>query len=640
MKKLLLSLLCLVGFTAANAVTFVMSEQAPYSGGTTTAAVEWTNGDYTFTPVKGESSSTAPAYNKAGDLRLYAANTFTITCAAGNMSEISFTISKQGKKRMTTVTSDTGNMTVTGADDYTCKWTGNAATVTFTVGDKATLGTEGETKAGQLCFTQIDITGAGGSSTVQTVAMPTFSPNGGDVVAGTEVSISCGTEGAAIYYTVDGTTPTEASTLYSAPFAIKSSCTVQAIAVLEGMNNSNVASATFTIVEAASYGYVKTVTSGKNYLIYANDKIANPLSGNYGYVPASAATDENGYITEDKANAFTITAVTGGYNIQDAEGYYYFQTGSYNSFNRSLDMPEDGAVWSIAVQADGSVKISNNSTGKFVQFDSSYGNFGCYADAKGTLPFLYEEGATAQSKPAAPVEEVATIAEWLEKASTAKVKITGTVTVMYQNGRYLYVKDNTSALLVYGDLTNKYNNGDQLTGITGSYTNYSQGLFEMVPDDASFGAATAGTAVEPEQVQVEDIAVDQVSQYIVLKGVSVVEATDDTGAAVANTYTMTDDSGSITLYNQFNNPSYYDVVEVITKETKTLTVEGFISVRYGVAQIVPTKVSDPSGVEAIEAEENNAPAEYYNMQGVKVANPAGGLYIRIQGNKATKVLVK
>lgn len=43
-----------------------------------------------------------------------------------------------------------------------------------------------------------------------------------------------------------------------------------------------------------------------------------------------------------------------------------------------------------------------------------------------------------------------------------------------------------------------------------------------------------------------------------------------------------------------------------------------------------------TGVEAIVADEN-AEAVYYNMQGVKVANPTSGLYIKVAGNKATKV---
>lgn len=38
--------------------------------------------------------------------------------------------------------------------------------------------------------------------------------------------------------------------------------------------------------------------------------------------------------------------------------------------------------------------------------------------------------------------------------------------------------------------------------------------------------------------------------------------------------------------------------------------------------------------------DENAPVEYYNLQGVRVANPENGVYIRHQGNKASKVLVK
>lgn len=46
-----------------------------------------------------------------------------------------------------------------------------------------------------------------------------------------------------------------------------------------------------------------------------------------------------------------------------------------------------------------------------------------------------------------------------------------------------------------------------------------------------------------------------------------------------------------------------------------------------------------SGVELIN-NDDNAPVEYYNLQGIKVNNPANGIYIRIQGNNADKVYVK
>ena len=48
-----------------------------------------------------------------------------------------------------------------------------------------------------------------------------------------------------------------------------------------------------------------------------------------------------------------------------------------------------------------------------------------------------------------------------------------------------------------------------------------------------------------------------------------------------------------------------------------------------------------SGVECIEAvAEEETPAVYYNLQGVRVANPANGIFIRVQGNKVTKEIIR
>lgn len=46
-----------------------------------------------------------------------------------------------------------------------------------------------------------------------------------------------------------------------------------------------------------------------------------------------------------------------------------------------------------------------------------------------------------------------------------------------------------------------------------------------------------------------------------------------------------------------------------------------------------------TAIEGVEADNADAPAEYFNLQGVKVANPENGLFIKVQGNKATKVVL-
>lgn len=52
------------------------------------------------------------------------------------------------------------------------------------------------------------------------------------------------------------------------------------------------------------------------------------------------------------------------------------------------------------------------------------------------------------------------------------------------------------------------------------------------------------------------------------------------------------------------------------------------------------KLDGGASVSEIEISDNDGEAVYYNLQGVKVANPENGLYIRVQGKKATKVLIR
>lgn len=81
---------------------------------------------------------------------------------------------------------------------------------------------------------------------MEVVDTPVISPNGGTFSGSQAVAITCGTTGARIYYTTDGTEPTVASNAYTEPFTISSSVTVKAIAAKDDMVNSGVASASFT----------------------------------------------------------------------------------------------------------------------------------------------------------------------------------------------------------------------------------------------------------------------------------------------------------------------------------------------------------------------------------------------------------
>lgn len=76
---------------------------------------------------------------------------------------------------------------------------------------------------------------------------PVFSPGSGAVVKGTAVSITTSTQGADVHYTQDGSEPTRESARYSEPIVINEAVTLKAIAVKEGMGDSKIVSATYTI---------------------------------------------------------------------------------------------------------------------------------------------------------------------------------------------------------------------------------------------------------------------------------------------------------------------------------------------------------------------------------------------------------
>lgn len=77
------------------------------------------------------------------------------------------------------------------------------------------------------------------------VATPTFSVAGGEYIDAQTVEITCATEGASIFYTIDGTDPTAESNPYTQAITISATTTLKAIAV-KGEDVSNIATATYT----------------------------------------------------------------------------------------------------------------------------------------------------------------------------------------------------------------------------------------------------------------------------------------------------------------------------------------------------------------------------------------------------------
>jgi predicted extracellular nuclease len=98
------------------------------------------------------------------------------------------------------------------------------------------------------------------------VSAVTASPEAGAVGEGTKVTLTTETEGATIYYTLDGSDPTTASTVYAAPITIDQPKTIKAFAVKEGLDNSEVLTFEYSILEEKTIAEVRTLTEGETAL--------------------------------------------------------------------------------------------------------------------------------------------------------------------------------------------------------------------------------------------------------------------------------------------------------------------------------------------------------------------------------------
>ena len=95
-----------------------------------------------------------------------------------------------------------------------------------------------------------------------TAETPVISPDGGKFIGSQRITITCPTEGVKIYYTTDGSDPSNSSTEYTDGFTIDTAATVKAIATRDDLNDSEIVSAEFSEVTAADIQSKLTIQDG------------------------------------------------------------------------------------------------------------------------------------------------------------------------------------------------------------------------------------------------------------------------------------------------------------------------------------------------------------------------------------------
>ena len=124
---------------------------------------------------------------------------------------------------------------------------------TGTTGTSVTISSTGTVLKAIACKDGLDPSSVASATYTLKCATPTLSPVAGVYKTTQSVTLGCTTTSAVIHYTTDGSTPTGSSPTYSSAISVSSTTTIKAIAVKSGYQDSEVATATYTIMDCDWY---------------------------------------------------------------------------------------------------------------------------------------------------------------------------------------------------------------------------------------------------------------------------------------------------------------------------------------------------------------------------------------------------
>ncbi len=654
MKKIYSFLMmALMAGSMAFAEEITVDFAALYGDATVQPATEVTAGSLTISFAKGNATSD-PAYfvnatNK--EMRLYsgtkdapAGNTMTITSTA-NITAISINGASASKPtNIADLTVDAGTISV--ESDRNATWSGNANSVTITVNRQSS----DLTKACQYRFTSMTVT-TGGSGEI-TVAKPTFSVAAGTYYAPINVEMKCGTAGASIYYTTNGSEPSASSSKYSAPVTISANTTLKAIAVLNG-KQSAVAEAVYEfgtatpVANIAAFNKVAdgtkvvfqnpvTVLKQYNKNMYVQDEsgamlIFGTLGQTYtlgNVIPAGFTGEKKTYNGMPELSCYetdNFQAASSTVNVEpeliqvtdmgeDLFGHFVQIKGATLGATTSASGAKNLATISDA-SGEGSAHNGLGYTAADLVYDTPvdvYGIVGAYKpkDAESItfqfLPVKYEA-----TTPEPPVGDGITVAEFNALEDNAAATM-GTLTALAQSGQRLFAKDNTGYMLIYGNVGQEYGRGAVIpAGGTGTKTTWD-GEPEL-KDPANFKASTSTVQVTPENLTAATLSHDLFGHLVQLKN-----------ATFSGSNIVSESGVSYAYYNNMGatipgDSEKYDVIAIVGSHGKAPNT---------VYQLLPVEVQKAGGGEVETPEVANVDELYTKAKGTyyKIASDLVAVY--------------
>ncbi len=448
------------------------------------------------------------------------------------------------------------------------------------------------------------------------VEAPVFSVDGGTYTEDQTVEITCATTGASIYYTLDGTEPTTASTPYTAALTISETTTLKAIAS-DGTNVSTVTTATYTI-----------------------NKVEKPYALNYGTEYYTKVTDlsqlENG-------DAVIIVNETGKEGVSKAL-----------STTQKNNRPACDVEWMPWIGGSFVQLAANSTVEKFIlvkdesESDVSYSFYASRGEADG---YIYMAGASSNNylKTQETKDEKAKASITLDENGNATIVFKGSGsrnTLMYNNSADLFscYGSGQQPVQLYVERPAYVSEADQQVTVADAQDCYKTFI---TPYDARFDgvndhAYIVTLSADQKEAILKEVSVVPAGTPIIYKyetagthpitraisGSDVLEDVSDNVLKVSRGEVTGD--GTIFVLNNVSGIGFYRL-----NEGKTLGMgKCYIKVEQsaGVKFIGINFDGEATGIATVDSEGNVLDGPVFNLAGQRVAVPAHGLYI-VNGKK-------
>ena len=197
---------------------------------------------------------------------------------------------------------------------------------------------------------------------------------------------------------------------------------------------------------------------------------------------------------------------------------------------------------------------------------------------------IWKKG-TSGDTPQPENPKVASISELNALQNNAAFTYTSDVLVVYLNGKYAFIKDNTGSSLIYDNGATKLANlaiGKKIAANWNGKVSVYNNLFEAVPDDVLAVTSDAAVDVTYPDAAIADVVAANMNQVVVLKGVVYT-------APEGKNFTISEGGVDVAGYNTFG-------IEIAApEEGKTYNITGVISVYKENVQFLPIAIEEAGG---------------------------------------------